>query len=64
MRGPSVAGMQDFMKLKRYFLVETESYVAIGLSSIGFYPPFGCISQRARVIVLLKATYVFVQNLA
>ena len=27
-RGPSVTRMQDFLELKRYFLVETELYVA------------------------------------
>ena len=48
-RGPSVARMRDFLELKRYFLVEIESYVAICLHLIGFYPHFGCISRRALV---------------
>ena len=43
-RGLSVARMRDFLELKRYFLVETESYVAICLHFKGFYPHFGCIS--------------------
>ena len=48
-RWPSVARMRDFLELKRYFLVETESYVAIWLHLTGFYPHFGCISRRALV---------------
>ena len=46
-RGPGVAHMRDFLELKLYFLVETESYVAICLHLIGFFPHFGCISRRA-----------------
>ena len=51
-RGPSVAHIWDFLELKRYFLVETESYVAICLHLIGFYPHFGCISRRALVFLV------------
>ena len=40
----------DFLELKRYILVETESYVAKCLHLLGFYPHFGCISRRALVM--------------
>ena len=43
--------MRDFLELKRYFVVETDSYLAICLNLIGFYPHFGCISRRALFYV-------------